>query len=108
MTKKEADAFGRRLRKQYGLKGWSISVWENLGWHVKLVSPNGWWKVYPNLYNGIVIGFHAFLSEPGETGAEPGWVKGGKTPLDAMDAVRKNMIVEVERLKRKLEIAMSA
>ncbi len=33
MTKAEATAAGRKLRKALNGKGWKIEVWENLGWH---------------------------------------------------------------------------
>jgi hypothetical protein len=58
--KSTSDA--ERLAQRMGT-GWTPRVWENLGWHYCVNSPNGCIKVYPSIHKGIVIGYSALMGD---------------------------------------------
>lgn len=106
-TRAEAIREARKVRATYKLRGWEIYVHENMGWHAKLISPNGLWTITWGNYRGKIQFFHAWLKERGACGAIPGWVQDGKSPYLAIKAVQARMVEEVKRLERELEIAVS-
>lgn len=59
--------------------GWKPDVWENLGWHYRVISPCGRIKLYP--------GYTAFLSPKGDIGGE--FCEHGKTPRSAIQNTLK-------------------
>jgi len=59
--------------------GWTLVLWNNLGWWVKLVSPCKRIKVIPAV--GCPGLYVAYLSEPSEDGGR--WTGTGTTPQEA-------------------------
>lgn len=81
-TKEEHDrACGAAIRMTQNLGlGWTMRVWENLGWHHEAISSCGRIKVSPTA-NGYV----AFLGSPDSDGGR--WAECGDSPREAIDAV---------------------
>lgn len=71
----------RELAKKLG-PGWKAEQWDNLGWHWRVKSASGYWKVSPSFkYPGRkLLGYLAFLGE----GYGGRWSAFGKTPKSAM------------------------
>lgn len=95
-TKDEAQKAGHLLAKEMG-PGWKSEVWENLGWHYKVVL--GGLQVYPSILDGKVDGYTAFLNSPGEIGGK--WAESAKTPEKAIAATFKKaeaMVTEYEHI----------
>ena len=75
---------------------WRAEVWENLGWHWVIVSPDGRLKVHPNYGHG----FSAFLGTPGPGGR---WSAHGRTVQEAVTAVVTKAKSEVAALAKLVE-----
>lgn len=106
-TRADAIREARKVRATYRLRGWEIYVHENMGWHAKLISPNGFWTITWGTHKGKIAFFHAWLKERGAAGAIPGWVQSAKSPYLAIAAVQSFMEQEVKRLQRELAIAQT-
>lgn len=76
--------------------GWRAEVWENLGWHWAVVSPDGRLKVHP----GWGGGFLALLGTPGPGGC---WSAHGRTVQEAVTAVVTEAKNEVAALAKLVE-----
>jgi hypothetical protein len=71
----KAHVSAKKLASRLG-KGWTPSVWENLGWHYCVISPCKRIKVHCN------GNYTAYLGEPNSTGGR--WAESGKTPESAI------------------------
>jgi|GEM_PF-852899 len=88
---------GAGLARRLGA-GWTVEVWENLGWHYQAVSPCGRFKVScdpGNGYRGST--FTAFL---GDTGGHCGgtWAKTADTPEEAILAVAREAVADLHKI----------
>lgn len=86
-------------------EGWITRVWENMGWHWSVESPNRYLKVHPSIRNHVdsvkLMGFTAFLGSPGVGGK---WAEGGKTPHEAIANVRAKAQAELEGMAVLVEL----
>lgn len=72
------------IRLDYAVgPGWTVRVWENLGWHFCAVSPCGRIKVHVS--NRVPRTYTAYLGEPGFPGGR--WVESDDSALGAVEAV---------------------
>lgn len=60
-SEREAQAFGRKIKKKLKGKGWKIRVWENLGWHVAWHL--GRVSLYPSQYSDGPVKYHTLISD---------------------------------------------
>lgn len=65
-TKEEAERLGRRLLKRMKGEGWTLRVWENVGWHFCV--QNGPASVYPTFGGDL---YHCLLNDEDVKG-DPG------------------------------------
>ena len=84
-------------------EGWKPEVWENLGWHYKVVSPCGRWKIHPHHYGDrdrrCKTSYTAFLS-PESDSLGGRWAASADTPKAAMLAAWEEARPEIERMTR--------
>src|SRR5690349_17129603 len=90
-TEKEATDLANQLVSVLG-KGWKAIVWENLGWHYKVVK-NGV-QVHPSDHQGKIDGYSVFLHKAGGTGGI--WTGRGKTPKAALKNAIENSQKDVD------------
>jgi len=96
-AKKKAAA----LQKIMG-HGWKPVVWENLGWHYKVVSNNEKLKIHPSVHLGEIVAYTAFLGE-GDCGGT--WTARHKNPKQAAtDVIQAAKAEVIETLTTILEI----
>lgn len=95
----------KKLAKHLG-KGWRPEVWENLGWHWKVISPCRRWRVSPNVYRRKIESYSAALGQADSPGAR--WIAHGKTPESAIRNARRAARSEVAALSALLETAATA
>lgn len=77
-----------KLAKELG-KGWMGYVWENLGWHYKATSPNGFVAIYAHHRDDGEVSYSAEIHRPGEVGTPAALHEYGssrKTPKQALSA----------------------
>lgn len=95
---------GRLCAEELG-KGWTVRVYENMGWHTSVLSPCKRIKVSINPVHGTpvetLIGtlctYMAFLGEPGEVSGG-NWAESGDTPAEAVNNVVKKAATELAKL----------
>jgi hypothetical protein len=86
---KDADALALRLGH-----GWTTNVWENLGWHFRVVSPCGRIEIGYNKGRGRGAGsYSAGFGAPDGHGRN--WWKEGKTPEAAIKNVARVAVAEL-------------
>ena len=81
-------------------KGWTIRVWENLGWYHSVMSPSRTIKVHGGPTRG---GYTAFISPPGEVYGTSPLVGHGDTPRQAVDDCVALTQAEIAKLESWLE-----
>ena len=92
-TKKEynrAVKAGYRLARRMG-RGWTYRVWENLGWHYKIISPGKIVTIYPSGFASCDVGGHQLATVD------------GKTPEEASALILTKMITLRDTLTRALK-----
>jgi hypothetical protein len=92
----DADKLVKRLGPD-----WCPRVWENLGWHYSVISPDGYMKVSSSIGGGYHV-----LFGPGKQGGRVGWGGWGKTPKAAVADARRNALAEVRELLKVLGLKM--
>jgi len=94
---KAAHRDGDQLARRLGA-GWSVVVWENLGWHYQAVSPCGRFKVScdpGNGYRGST--FTAFLGDAdGHSGGR--WAQTADSPEEAILAVAREAVADLHKI----------
>lgn len=87
-----------------GLGEWRAEVWENLGWHYKVMDATGALKIHPR---SGVEGYAAYAGAPGSAGGR--WTGVGATPRAALAAIVERLQKEVDSVqatRRALEGAL--
>lgn len=83
---------GHRLACRLG-KGWKPVVWENLGWHYKVVDKSGFLKVSSGKsFPRKTPHYTAYLGAD-ETGGR--WAETASTPAKAIELVRRQAEIEL-------------
>lgn len=95
---------GKALAKSLG-RGWTVRVWENLGWHYAAHSPCGRIKVHESRIKTsgrqMTEPFTAFLGEATTVGGR--WAAHGRTPQEAVAAVIAQARAELEKIQALVE-----
>lgn len=92
----EATSTAWKLAVELG-EGWTIRVWENLGWHFSLISPSRTIKVSGARSRG---GYTALISPPGEVYGTTGLTGRGDAPRAAVEntvALTRERIAQLEQ-----------
>ncbi len=77
-------------------KGWTFRIWENMGWHWKLVDDTTCWSICKTTLRDDVS-YTAYLGTPNSIG---GYYTGsGKTPEAAIRDAQKTARADIERMK---------
>ncbi len=101
-TQREFDAAVKRAEHMVRVLGpsWRPVVWENMGWHAKAVSRDGFVKVHDSHPAPFLrpITFTAFMGE----GLGGNWVGHGDTPAAAVRDAAKLFAREQRKLARYL------
>lgn len=100
-TKKQASEDAQALAERVG-GGWKPEVWQNLGWHYKVVSPCGRVKIHPSSDGS----FTCFLSD--DDGAGGIFVEHGSTPLAALKATLVRAYAERAKINALIAIGEGA
>lgn len=87
--KRKTKALADRTAELCG-SAWLPVVWQSCGWHAKVVSPCGHWKVHPH----SIVGYMAFLGSKNEVGGI--WSADGKTPAEAVGNVARIAVAQVK------------
>ncbi len=98
LNKKEATDKGHAMAQELG-KGWTTTLWENMGWHYTALSHGLTVEVF-HPYNG---GYLALIHEPGEVGGQSGLTGHGDTPRKAVENTVRLTRAEIGKLERWLE-----
>lgn len=97
----EASVKGGALATRLG-QGWTVRIWENLGWHYAVQSPCQRIRIHPNIYwkTRKVESYTAFLGERNSSGGK--WAEHGKTPEAAMRNVIRVAKADLDALSAAL------
>lgn len=94
LTKFEAEKAAERLLKLINRPGWSVKIWENMGWHYKAFY--GYLSVFPS-YGG---GYLAMLSTKRGASHSPGFWNDKNSYDDPNEAIEEQIKVACEFVGR--------
>lgn len=83
--------------------GWKAEVWENLGWHWKVVHVSGV-EVYPHQHRGEVVSYWANLNTDKDIMKGRQFHASAKTAHDAVRSVTAQVRAEMRRIEGVLEV----
>lgn len=86
------------MAEKLGLgNGWTFEVWENLGWHSKVISPDKYVSVY--IHPGAVKDTYMVMIGPSKDGSSlPGWHYTADSVEEALNGAFEKVHAEAIRM----------